>query len=331
MKILFLDIDGVLNDFDDSHLTREERKILLNKELSSVERQQVHLDSKLILRLNHIVQETQCKIVLSSAWRNWFNLDDIHEMFSNRGFLLERSIWIGKTDHFLGADRGIEILKFLVDRFENNEEMPESFCIVDDMSDMEPFVEQIQNRFVQTDDRFGLSDDDAEKIISLLNNQNSIEWENLLYSQSGMMAMHVGKGWRNIVKNVFFEMKKIDRSASFGQVKEKFGLLRIYSNSNRASVHELCWKAESESEKYCEDCGAEDPILSENGHWIRNLCQSCRNVVKRRKDARAAHEKKFALQKNDLLRKLKENLIDQEEYLLKIQEIENLFDETQLG
>ncbi len=87
-KYLFLDIDGVLNSFDDYKMTGEEFLKKLN-DISFV------ISSKQIDLLNNVVKEYNPKIVLSSYWRTRYDLTEINKMFKENGFVGQI---IGMTD-----------------------------------------------------------------------------------------------------------------------------------------------------------------------------------------------------------------------------------------
>lgn len=143
MKILFLDVDGVLNS------TRSRSFLALSKGA--------------LRRLRSIVEQTGCKIVVSSTWRKHefsrvrlrktlrykgLEIYDITPDFS-RGSIGERGC------------RGDEIQEWL-DRH------PETtaYCILDDDSDM--LDSQLRN-FVQTDMDYGLTDTLAYRAVQILN------------------------------------------------------------------------------------------------------------------------------------------------------------------
>lgn len=105
MKILFLDIDGVLNTKDAA------------KELNYIDPQKVKVVAK-------IVKETECKIVVTSAWRNTIDL-----MEKLRGKLRKEGIDIYDvttyTNHLM-TSRLQEI------RFYLQEHTIEKYAILDD-------------------------------------------------------------------------------------------------------------------------------------------------------------------------------------------------------
>ena len=79
MKIIFLDIDGVLNN--DRFLKRLHRQ---HVDLSSdkVLYGSMMLDKYAVKRLLAITDTTDAKIVISSSWREVFSLDEIREMLA---------------------------------------------------------------------------------------------------------------------------------------------------------------------------------------------------------------------------------------------------------
>ena len=168
-KIIFLDIDGVLNSY------REIRKAgeALEKKMKEENRKQT-LHERLMLDnpypehvkwLNKITDETGAYIVISSAWRDMADI-----MMWNRFLMMcgITGIVIGVTP-ILGTYRGIEILTWLLQYRDKhyNPSYPhgfiESFVIIDDDAD----AEMLQSRLVLCDD--GLREKEADKAIELLN------------------------------------------------------------------------------------------------------------------------------------------------------------------
>lgn len=110
MRVIFLDIDGVLNAH---HNTAERWRGFIGIDQRHV---------KLFLKL---IERTGAKVVLSSTWRrddDWLETMDVNG--------LHKELFIGRTDR-LGVARGIEIQKYL-------NEHPEitQYAILDDDSDM---------------------------------------------------------------------------------------------------------------------------------------------------------------------------------------------------
>lgn len=150
MKVIFLDVDGVLNMHGSGGL------YTLNK-------------ARLRL-LEEIVKETGAQIVVSSTWRNSAaHMKKLSNALGYRGMKI-----IGITDR-LGISkngeryyRGHEIQKYLDDHPE-----VEQFVILDDDSDM---LDSQLRHFVQTDGMIGLTETLAYRAKYILNNgANSIK------------------------------------------------------------------------------------------------------------------------------------------------------------
>jgi histidinol phosphatase-like enzyme len=154
MKIIFLDIDGVLNN-QVMHETGEELIGTVGGKLSK----------KCIMLLNDLVKETGAKIVISSSWR----VDDnIEEVLTKAGVVAE---FIGKTPYLTESYcfRGNEIHDWIC----KNEQLIgkpyydfHSYVIIDDDSDM--LYWQREN-FFQTDSYSGLTPNIAYKAKRFLN------------------------------------------------------------------------------------------------------------------------------------------------------------------
>lgn len=155
MKVIFLDIDGVLNVIPRGF---DEHGALFDKHF--------------VDNLGLIIQETGAKIVITSSWRI-SGLDSMLKMWSDRGYPGEI---IDITPDFrwktgTGLQRGLEINEWLSKRSDIF-----NFVILDDDSDMES--NQIAH-FVQTwrnnshpdsvDDGYGLTDICTKIAIGILN------------------------------------------------------------------------------------------------------------------------------------------------------------------
>lgn len=61
----------------------------------------------------------------------------------------------------------------------------------------------------------------------------------------------------------------------FSQIKEKFGLLRIYMDASCDDIEKIVNQAETASQFICEDCGTSENTDTYGG-WILTLCNKCR-------------------------------------------------------
>lgn len=140
MKVLFLDIDGVVNKQENFNPANE-------PSLYPLDRYCAFLVGKIQL-------DTDCKVVLSSSWRN--HPDGVAEVEKHVVPL------IGKTGN-VGEWRGNEIQAWL-------DEHPEvtRYAILDD--DMDMLVGQAENFFLTTF-QDGLTDEIAHAVIEHLNKE----------------------------------------------------------------------------------------------------------------------------------------------------------------
>ena len=157
MKVIFLDIDGVLNSVTDflearhyGHIHNEGIEIISPGKLYLVE---------------HIIGKTDAKIVISSSWREMYSLKELYDMFYIRGFTLPRTSIVGKTeicesdvDHY--SRRSIEISKWL-----DVHDHVESYVILDDE---DRFESRHKNNLVTTNMFDGLNMSLADDAVLIL-------------------------------------------------------------------------------------------------------------------------------------------------------------------
>lgn len=168
MKVIFLDIDGVLNT--ESYITAVwdvvERMDKISNSKNNI-MEYLHdqygslFDPMAIRFLKHICDQTGAKIVISSTWRH-SGLGEMQDMWKHRnlpseviGITPDHSRKTGST-----LQRGKEIAEWLSEHTD-----VESYVIIDDDADMES--EQFRN-FVNTDPQYGLTKSDAKKAIEIL-------------------------------------------------------------------------------------------------------------------------------------------------------------------
>lgn len=155
MKIIFLDIDGVLNS------RAYDRKRNWNE--------QTDIDETRLPLVKKIVDETGAKIVLSSTWREHWDKDS--EKCDNDGvYIIKTFAKFGleiydKTPNIgLYAERYNEINTWL----DNVQEVIESFVIIDDYR---YGWKELADNFVKTNPNFGLGleEEHVLKAIEILN------------------------------------------------------------------------------------------------------------------------------------------------------------------
>lgn len=153
MKVIFLDIDGVLNSEDYAIYRYYGHK---------VDEEHAFIDKRAIIFLNYILKETDAELVLSSSWRG---SDTTNQVLKDNG--LSKDLF-DSTPYLDSRFRGDEIQKW-IDDYESNNPKLESYVIIDDDTDMRP--EQKEN-FVHCDCFHGLTSIDCYKAIDILNKTN---------------------------------------------------------------------------------------------------------------------------------------------------------------
>lgn len=141
MKVIFLDVDGVLNSAQDGYSIR------------------LRTDSHLKL-LQRIIKETGAKIVLSSSWRIGFTPASRNLLARFKEYGLEL---MDCTPELPGSCRGDEIRQWLTDNVYNYD--IENFVILDDEANMAEFTDK---NLVQTDTNIGLEKQNAIECIRTL-------------------------------------------------------------------------------------------------------------------------------------------------------------------
>lgn len=108
LPLVFLDIDGVLND--PSYIadaTAGEGVIIRNGALDA----DAHIDPKRVARLNRIVGATAALVVLSSSWRRLFGVFETHAALCRRGYT--GLPFLDETPRLYGELRHVEIRTWL--------------------------------------------------------------------------------------------------------------------------------------------------------------------------------------------------------------------------
>lgn len=153
-RIVFLDVDGVLN----SHEWYKSRGGLLvtvlNNDCTMEEHAKSQLDPAAIERVNVLCERTGAVVVVSSTWRgNMFRL--MLGLREHRRFEV-----IDKTPKFDDGIRGLEI-QWWMDRHNVN---ADQIVILDDDSDMV----HLMPRLVKTSFEAGFTDECLERAVALL-------------------------------------------------------------------------------------------------------------------------------------------------------------------
>lgn len=136
-RILFLDVDGVLNT--------ERSQGLFSISNGPLE------------RLRKIVKDTDCSIVLSSTWRKDPRaMAELQRRFKYKGI----PTWVGVTPIHDDGYRGLEIAAYL-QKIEFGKHDMDRYAILDDDSDM---MDHQLRHFFQTDPEHGLTKNIAYRV-----------------------------------------------------------------------------------------------------------------------------------------------------------------------
>lgn len=170
MKVIFLDVDGVLN-FEKWYQNVDGRNP------GNLYGQEGDLDPLCVNRIIKICNETGAKVVISSDWRiSWYTTQvRLAKMGLDENYVIDKTpeyIWrnVSKHDYFnddyeetYEYSRGAEIDGWL-------KEHPEvtNYVIIDDRTD---FTDKQKEHFVHVDPMWGLVDKHVELTIKILKNE----------------------------------------------------------------------------------------------------------------------------------------------------------------
>lgn len=95
-------------------------------------------------------------------------------------------------------------------------------------------------------------------------------------SANGWPPIDPSDGWAQILTDLQRDLQQIDPDHVVRQVKQKFGVLRVYVTSSdpalAAAVTERIRDAETESARTCEKCGRPGQLHQRDSGWYRTVC-----------------------------------------------------------
>ena len=161
MKIIFLDIDGVLATHKEFMMNRT--KFQTKHPEAKEIRIPYPFNQGCVKVFNEILDETNAVIVLSSDWRFHWDLNDLDKIFKFNGIKKSPIAITSKIKRKLSSDleddRSFQIKKYV------DEILPDSWVAIDDLN-----LSSLGDNFIRTKDMEGLKQTRIkEKIIKKLN------------------------------------------------------------------------------------------------------------------------------------------------------------------
>lgn len=176
MKVLFLDIDGVLKPYEylNTLLNANDKIITYLSEKYQIDYHQYDKwdvlktyyswKKEAILRLKNILEITGAKIIISSEWRNFNMPTKMHDLLIIHGldkYYLDDNIYLS-----LCSNMHIDYIKKRVLEIQDSliKYNPKNYVIVDDMKELKIYF---PNNFVETYNY--LSEENEDECIKILN------------------------------------------------------------------------------------------------------------------------------------------------------------------
>lgn len=177
MKVVFLDIDGVLN----SESWARGRFDKIDAHSIAAQYPYYEFDPESVKWLNYITEETGAKIVISSTWRlgrTIQQLNDLLKFVCVTGEIIDITTYMRATVPSYSIPRGCEIEHWLEQKkFQRinysrevqlkymEDSLVENYVILDDDSDM---LYNQREHYVRTSRQTGLNEDSAKKSVEIL-------------------------------------------------------------------------------------------------------------------------------------------------------------------
>jgi len=100
-------------------------------------------------------------------------------------------------------------------------------------------------------------------------------------------GLEYGEGWNPIMEELLEKIedhlaekyaagfRDSDNEFSIQQIKQKFGILRVYVSGADDTIHRWIFEAEHKSAAVCEMCGSPGSLhCAQGGYWLHTMCPS---------------------------------------------------------
>ena len=146
-KFIFLDFDGVMLPFQNFEYINNDK-----------------FDNKCVKSLNNIIEKfNNVKIIITSDWQSYYNLDQIKKVFSNSGIIVQPYDVTGKNVKTkvqnIALERAQNILNYCNYNGIEDKDFYSNSVIIDDLH-----LNRIFTNAIQTDPYIGLPDIENEVI-----------------------------------------------------------------------------------------------------------------------------------------------------------------------
>lgn len=170
--IVFLDIDGVLNNMERWDTSRAMTRLP----------HYCKIDLENVLRLSRLIEATNPVVVLSSTWRHSIHYRELRDRLVSEFGLTPQATFTSETPYVSDRFRGQDIQMWMTRLAEAStqvqlgtvppvtvETLMHTCVILDDLPDLSPLT----HRHVRIDEQVGLTDGDVDAAVRLL--QGGIE------------------------------------------------------------------------------------------------------------------------------------------------------------
>jgi len=98
------------------------------------------------------------------------------------------------------------------------------------------------------------------------------------YSEEQAVTM-VGKGWEPLVRRVYNAKAGMGLIVGIIGVKERYGVLRIYTDFYDKNLEDVIIEVGYESETICPQCGNPSTIMELSSGMYVNACPECKKHI----------------------------------------------------